>query len=308
MSDYQIQSRWLRWLPLVIVAAEALFIGLIFNVTQFGPFPRAKAFLALPWLIGQEASAAEYITQLRAKVMWQVSCFALCSIYVAVVVTIACVIRKCVPAGRLAAWALVGGALLIVVAVITAVYVRSGQGGYFAAEIVLQKIDHGAAVRRFIDTFNILVLGASPFLLAIGAVAVLQVEPCLPGESTRRLEERMHELNTLLYFGAGLLVAGVLEVWAFYSWPAAYLPATEAEEFFKLGSTMSSAAGALYSLLLISIYLPAAFVLRRNLPAAPSTSEGGAVEWLAPLARFTAMIAPLLAGLPLADALKGLAK
>ena len=139
-----------------------------------------------------------------------------------------------------------------------------------------------------------------------------------PAESARELvANRTRLARYLLYAGAAVLSVGVVQMHTFYAWPSAWL-GEEGESVHQMARAISTANGAFFTLLLLSLYLPAAAVLRarsdivsRQLPAELPDEERS--KWFAQvgldtspikeMTRIIALLAPLLAGGPLGTVL-----
>jgi len=107
---------------------------------------------------------------------------------------------------------------------------------------------------------------------------VLHVPRVEPWDSSPIFALSVRRLDALLNVGAALLAAGTIEIWAFYAWPAAQMSEPGAAVFFSIAKTMSSVAGAFFSVVLISIYVPAVIVLRRRLAMSGLSSSVAAVD------------------------------
>jgi hypothetical protein len=142
--------------------------------------------------------------------------------------------------------------------------------------------------------------------LSAAAAAVLHTRIPAFGEQRGRILTRGHKnLDLLLYVGAALLVSGILEVRAFYSWGEAYLSPDEGKLCLEAAGRVSPVAGGFFSFVLALIYLPASYVLDRafeELPRPKSDIEpkdGG--NWPSTFFRIAAILAPIIAGSPLND-------
>jgi hypothetical protein len=126
------------------------------------------------------------------------------------------------------------------------------------------------------------------------------------------LERRVRGLRVLLYTSGVLFVVAILMTESAYSWLVSFV-APEGELASGLASAVAAGtllAGAMYTLMLASIYLPAAAVLgyvgRRLADAAVAASpdeedahawlerQGLAVSWRGALARIGTLAAPLV--------------
>ena len=132
------------------------------------------------------------------------------------------------------------------------------------------------------------------------------------------LSRHIQLLNTTLYLGAILLVVGVFRVWALLYWSLDYLsPTTEEDSALLAGlrrvaDGIVNSRGLLYSVMLASLYIPAAMLLQHQLRetkksgelpndlAESDTNRLGATD---SVLRFIAIIGPALSG-PAADYLE----
>jgi hypothetical protein len=161
-----------------------------------------------------------------------------------------------------------------------------------------------------------------------GAVAILATfcsALCLvrdPSPTVDGVRARLAMLRRVLYLSAPVLVAGVVQTSTLHRLPAAFLaePAAGAVARFALG--LAAATGTLWTLFLLGLYLPAAWILEGDVArlvesAVPDASHARRNEWLAEaglqsspsqhLSRVAAMVSPLLAGGPMASLFEALA-
>jgi hypothetical protein len=318
-------DRWLRRLPLTIVAGELALAALLLWGTKGSPLsigslfakskPPALINLLSSWSTMESSDATHYAAALRAQLTWQLSVAILLVLLAINLVATVSVTHDSLPESdrplwarrcRVAAW-VAGLAMVALVAI--------APPGFEPAETVLHFLPPPAVrfVTAFVNAGNVVLLVVAPFLIATGASAVLHLPPCGAWEKARVLALHEARLNALLNLGAALLAAGTFEIWAFYSWPAAQMAAPGSAVFFSIAKTMSSVAGAFYSVVLASIYLPAVLVLRRALadehvaPSAEAEADAKAT-WTRQLKPLLAMLTPFLAGAPAAEVLKFLAE
>jgi hypothetical protein len=173
---------------------------------------------------------------------------------------------------------------------------------------------------------------AAAALIALTSCVIL-LPPPRGSHTALELAGRMRLLRTLLYFGTVLLVLVSLRFAAELRWSVDLLKAwrtsttpdvdAHIKTIENLFSVLTSTAAGLNTLLLASVYLPAALVLRRRAHhLAEQKAEAGATlpdrdEWLKKqglslsfseqLPRFAAILAPLLAG-PVGDLIGRLTK
>jgi hypothetical protein len=138
-------------------------------------------------------------------------------------------------------------------------YFMPTSGG--AGRLLLESIDRqsGVPVWHF-TTFTNIFTGIGVIFVVSAATALL-----LPvgGDGEIRLVRlrRRIQLSKLgLYSASGLLAVGVFQLWALYTWPASFLEHSAARPIRLMGSSITFAAGALFTGCLIFIFLPTAVV------------------------------------------------
>jgi len=135
-----------------------------------------------------------------------------------------------------------------------------------------------------------------------------------PSSKADHLREQLVRLNTALFIGATMLVAGIVHAIALHKLPGALLNEALGEELNIVVHALSTSAGAIWTFLLLGIYLPAAFTLRRRASELARSEVSGdpthenVNTWLAEnglssrmtqqLARIAALLGPLLVGGP----------
>jgi hypothetical protein len=128
------------------------------------------------------------------------------------------------------------------------------------------------------------------------------------------LNRRFEGLQWLLYVGAAALVLRALENYAFYRWPGVWLSPEMGKAVDRMALAVSTAHGAFYSAILVSLYVPSALIIRVRATLLANQETAGTGEspeaWLLrarlaaspfqELARLFLTVAPLLAGGPFA--------
>jgi hypothetical protein len=149
--------------------------------------------------------------------------------------------------------------------------------------------------------------------LAVAACATLWQRSINNELEETQVVQRVRLLRPVLYVGAATLVIALFRLSATHAWGASYLP-PESEIGKAVASLSTGIVGSLgtyYTLLIASIYLPAAFLLRARLrklaaskpdPEAWMASQGMGLSLPQFLPRVIALLGPLLAG-PLGDLL-----
>lgn len=113
-------------------------------------------------------------------------------------------------------------------------------------------------------------------VIAVGTLLLAASATLLPTgredpSPMEQLAKAIGRLQRLFYLGAAACVAGVFEVFALFRWPVAFVEDNidEAESIelargaiINLATTYSFAAGTLFTLILIALYMPAAVRLR----------------------------------------------
>jgi len=159
------------------------------------------------------------------------------------------------------------------------------------------------------------------FLNCLGNAAALSVLltscaillPCYADsfpQAIKQLSRRMKYLRIVLYVGTLLLIVAILLKKAIYQWSLAYTsqepgPAKTASDFL---ASILAMEGGFYTLVLVAVYLPAAFVLQRRarvldtLPVEESEKEkqlqqhGLTFSFTESLPRILAILGPTLIG------------
>jgi len=151
--------------------------------------------------------------------------------------------------------------------------------------------DAGKRIRGLLSLFN--GIGAASAFTLLGGMAA-----CAAATPKKAPHQR---LQTLLIVAAAFMAAGVLEVGALYRLPVSYVESPEAATHVEeLSQSLTSAAGLFLSVLLLTTYMAAAFVLEQRRIAADVGTEG-------PFARLTTLLtvfAPAWLGLSLDSVLR----
>jgi hypothetical protein len=170
-------------------------------------------------------------------------------------------------------------------------------------------LDDGHFLLFFLNGLAIAVV----MLLAFAASATL-VRPSPRDPGTATLKHQAHRLRHVLYSGAAVLIAGTAQAAAMHRLPVAYLEEPWSAALESAAQLTAGATGALWSLFLAAIYLPAALILRGRFAeeaerALPEAGEKERKEWLAEhgldlspvqqLKRVLAVLGPVLSSLPL---------
>ena len=179
----------------------------------------------------------------------------------------------------------------------------------------LSSADPGITIPRMMD-----LVGWPPtvamVLIGLGFCAVL-LRPLQSRSPALEEDLRLagQQVKWLLYAGAGLLVSGVSAVTAFYLWPVVFVPpeapaaVTSAETIKSVAAVVALATGSIDSLLLLGVFLPAAYHLHKcaeRLVSSQEVAPGDREKWLEEkrlalspaqqLKPILAVLSPLLAG------------
>ena len=162
---------------------------------------------------------------------------------------------------------------------------------------------------------------AVTFLLMLAAWASLARTRTAGEKPEMHLRNQMRHLNTALFVGATILVAGIVWAIAMHRLPSALLDDIGAETLDELIHGLSTSMGAIWSLILVGIYLPSIWLVRARVRqlALDSLGENGKTpkqvsEWLAEnglsaqlsqrFAQLAALLGPLIIGGPAAPLLQ----
>ena len=153
------------------------------------------------------------------------------------------------------------------------------------------------------------------FLLALsGTLGPLPADAKTGAPPPDKLAQRFRELQTLLFAAAALLVAGVIEINALYSWLAAFVDTNAyLRQRADLPKATTASAGVFFTVLLAAAYAPALAVIRARARAVVDkqtdlVTEAQKRDWLEKngltlsvpqqASTFLAVLGPMLAGSP----------
>lgn len=163
----------------------------------------------------------------------------------------------------------VAGAIMLVVQA-----VGGGPGAF--SEIPKSIVEMMTTEGTRVNVVGVTTALAIAAVIAVGALLLASSTTLLPirPEGLSPMEQlavAIRRLQRLFYLGAAACVAGVFEVFALFRWPVAfvedYIEGTESIELARgalinLAMTYSFAAGTLFTLILVALYMPAAVKLR----------------------------------------------
>lgn len=154
---------------------------------------------------------------------------------------------------------------------------------------------------------------AAAVLLTVTTAATLLPPPNERPRPPEHLRAQIRRLRVVLYLGAAVLVAGTLLTSAYHHLPIPQLADGHREAGELLAGGVTFVTGALWSLVLLAMYVPAALILDRRAWAVATARDGesparqGWLEeegltsrWYGTLLRVTAILAPFLSSGPAA--------
>lgn len=157
--------------------------------------------------------------------------------------------------------------------------------------------------------------------LLFAALTILISEPASKTDYAKvcHLRLQFRNLNTILFVGAAVLVIGIVHASSLHRMPIGFLNEDVANHLDQLVNVLSASTGAVWTLLLLSIYLPSILILRnraRKLAEGSGSAKGPdeITTWLSKnglvielpqkLARIAAILSPLIVGGPAAPLLQ----
>lgn len=159
----------------------------------------------------------------------------------------------------------------------------------------------------------------TPMMLAITAlmvfcsIATLMLQADNDASAGKLLRVQFQYMNVILFGGAIVLVSGIVHANAVHHLPDVFLSESDLEAWRKLVANLSTSAGAIWTLILIGLYLPAIAMLRLRAHAVANrvvdreefestnhwlTSHGLTFQLPQRLAQFGALISPFVVGGP----------
>jgi len=164
---------------------------------------------------------------------------------------------------------------------------------------------HAVSVDTFFDAVSFVI-----FLLLVSAASMTVVSSAATERNARTLKDRLDQLRWLLYVGATALVLRAVEMYTLYRWPGVWLSPEAGRTVDRMALAVSIAHGAVFSAILLGLYLPTALILRLRSTWLATESTAGTTEssgaWLAKMGlelspiqeivRLFVTVAPLLAG------------
>ena len=152
--------------------------------------------------------------------------------------------------------------IMAVLTLLTALALGIGtRYGGSGAQDLLSKLQDNLGIRiSFLTGFMNVAVATAIIFFIVSCVAIGSA-PTLPLTAID-LRRRIFDLRMLLCSSAALLAAGVTEIFFLFDWPR-HVPALSADPSVTLASAISAVAGALYTFLLVVIYVPIALIHER---------------------------------------------
>jgi len=173
----------------------------------------------------------------------------------------------------------------------------------------LMNIDMG---RELFNAFTPMMLGIT-VLMAFACMSVLLLDGGEDTDSAQSLRHQVRRVNTILFTGAILLVVGIVHANAVHHLPDVFLRDDDLATWKSLVTSLSASTGAVWTMILISIYLPSIAVLRFRAHAVAKVAlmgneaetvsgwfaeHGLSVGFPQQLAQLAALISPFIVGGP----------
>jgi len=251
------------WLALAGVLAVAAFINRIVDVDSL--WLDAEA-LVPSGALENRGDLVSVSKHLFVRLAWGIPAMGFALVAIAALAIAAQVFWSCVkdlPAReRLHTIALSAGLLLLVLAlaIVGGDWVLSEPtvtSSLRKATMHKTAATHAVEVDTFFDYVACAIFG---FL--VSAASAILVSPRHSALSAANLGRRIGQLRMLLYVGATALVLRAIEMYSLYRWPGAWLQQDMAALVDSIALALSTAHGAFFSAVLLSLYVPTAFVLR----------------------------------------------
>ncbi len=327
---------WVYVPPIALVpfVAAGAVTGLyaVFYFLVFGCHGQGwRAFVCAPSKIVADGARRVGFAEVAARLTWSASALLLTTIAAGAVVVALCLLyRSADKLDRYRRPALLVGSVLLALG-------GAGLGAWAARDYVLfRNLFDGA---HLFDPVERAFAGAAAgwlraltyfaATLVILAACSTLADRSAPGNRPQRgvkrvvspaeiegLRTRLKRLNLVLYTGAALLVAAVLEFSAFQAWPVARMAEAAAKGVAPAATAAVAAVGGIAFVVLVALYVPALMILHvtaDDLYDEATTTDprdkwlqdnGLAVSLPKSATRFAAVLAPLLAAGPFSALLK----
>jgi hypothetical protein len=254
---------------------------------------------------------AGWSKDVAGRLTWATMAFIFCAAFVFVMTAAFGQLRH-VEEGRAGLWQrngyLVAAVLAVVVVVVPVALGAIGVNtGPLEEALTFFATRYGLHTGVAIKVSNVLAVIGAVFLI-VGSMATFMVEVRTADE----VKVQLSGLRMLFNAGAIFLLAGTLEVNALLRWPAVFYPDATAQSLIAAANWMATAVGAVFTIVLLAVYLPSVTILHeqvRWLPVAEKadaenafTAMGFGDAGIQQVSRLLQALAPLLTGLTLTAA------
>jgi hypothetical protein len=161
------------------------------------------------------------------------------------------------------------------------------QYSFSIKDMLKQSIGNDQMPLKFINFVNVIGFAASAFLITaswsvLESVNSIEASPNeTPEQKLEEYVQRGQYLKTILYTGTAMLIVGMLRMDSLLDWHKAFLSTENNNAFINLydnfTKTLFSVEGGFFTLLLASVYLPAAYIVRLKSSELALTDENGNV-------------------------------
>lgn len=249
---------------------------------------------------------------LASRLTWGVTAILFIGLWVAAILVAGWQLWTLLPSGR-AQWTLgVGAALALLAGVYAYAFTTRGPETFALLGPLLRRLEResGTEIVGLARVFGAMTTSAIVLLLLAASATTWNA-------AKDTVEAHLEGIRTIFNVSAALLVAQSIQIAALYSWPAAALEDAQ-DTTGPLGATallMAGLAGAVFSVALMIVYLPAVSVLRGlarendSLAAEALLQRQGVrdsgMQWIL---RLLQALSPLLAAVPISGLLALLAE
>jgi hypothetical protein len=149
--------------------------------------------------------------------------------------------------------------LITPIALTIAVTIRSfgGGAGNFLIKSVYENSSRLIPVQQIIQACNALACLAV-FLIAATCSYLIYLPSIHHEKAVQIVSEKLNDAKASLFSSSAFLVLGVAEIHFLFAWPLSFADIQTKPNLIILTHTLSASAGALYTVLLASLYLPVA--------------------------------------------------
>lgn len=246
----------------------------------------------------------------RAKMLWGVSALALIlGLFLNFFIAIFILKRSLTPFGRKLRF--LAMAVVVAVTLVMLILISSGVGGGTSSLLIAKSEEYAQVpIGEFISLTNF--LACVVLIIIVAACCSLLFQKRDFEDKVRYLAGQVKHFKLSLSATSSLLVIGIFQLYALYSWPAVFFEDNTSAAIKTLANGLFMSAGILYSILLFVVYLPVAFVQNKAIErlaseAALSGTEIDRTDWLkrnglsnppmSVIASYLAMLSPFLISL-----------